>query len=1855
MNRRRSILSQARPDPRSPRRGQRRRRRTWGFPGLERLETRTLLSEVTLDWTTQFTGLYNGQPTAMDSAQAVTSSGDVYVVGTTSGALSSDPNAGSGDVFVRKYDADNNLVWTRQFGSSADLAYEAAADSSGVYVVGMTSGTISGATRANDFGRNAFLRKYDADGSVAWTRQFGSPNANDHAYAYGTAVDATGVYVVGKTAGSLPGGPANQGGDDAFLRKYDLDGNILWTQQYGTGGFDSLQAVAVRDSDVYVTGITNGNTSSMDAIVRRYDSAGNFLGHLNIVSAGSEQANAVAVDATGVYVGGATTGSLVPNQANAGQYDAFVRKFNLDLTSLVWTRQFGFAGDDQIAGLGTSATGVYAGGYTSGTLSGQTSAGSRDAFVRKFGVDGSTAWTKQFGSAATDLVNGLAIDGTKIYVAGKTYGSWPGETLGGYTDAFAAKLSEPRVPVVQFTAGSRTVAESAGTLTIEVEADIAPESDLTVPVSVLSDGTAGANDFELAAGSVIIPAGQTTGSIALTIADDAIEESTEQFTLALGSPADAVLGVTSRQTITLNDDDPAPTVSYAASVDLGWTDQFGAGDSSFNSADAVAVGADGSLYVGGSTTLGLPGQAHLGNNDAFVRRYDGEGNITWTEQFGTSGYDYVGGLASHASGLYVVGWTTGALPGQMSDGSFDAFVRKYDSEGNIVWTRQFGSVDRPSHDEARGVAVDDTGVYVVGKADGKLSGAPEPGAYLRKYDHDGNEIWTRFFVGDSSSEAADAVALDASGVYVVGDAYGSMPGQVGAGRRDAFVRKYDRDGAELWTRQFGTPGDDRAGAVTTSAGQVYVVGVQDQDAFVRRYDAEGNLGWSSAFGSPDDDQAEGVAVYASGLYVVGWTTGVLPGQVTAGGWDAFMRKYDTEGRVVWTRQLGGEPSWALPGDRFQDVAAGPSGVFVSGATKGTFPGQTDSGYEDALVSRLVEGGPTVNLTASRQTVGEPDGVVTVTASLAEALTVDVLVPLAITPGTAGSADFETTDTRIVIPAGQTSGSVDIGIVDDPEVEDDEQFSVTMGNPTNASQGTVIEQVVTIISEDVPIHVSFDTAEQVAGEGAGTITVGASLDVIAPRDIVVPLDFSGTADAGDYTRSATLIVIPAGQTAGSVTLTLTDDVFDEPDESITLTLNVPAGVGPGTTTEHVVTITDNDPTPSVRFVQTYFSYNGFGSWSSPSRDVTEGDGVLFITAELSAASSYEVAVPVTIAGTAVEGEDYRLPNGTTIVFQPGSRYGNLRLDLIDDITPEEVETIVLTMQSPTHAILSSNPYDHTQHTVRIAANNAPLVSLYADGWVRSLEEGASMTLMASLNFAIDRDVTVPVRVTAGAEDVTLSAEQIVIPAGSTQGSITATAIDDDLIERDPEYAMFVLGDPENAFPHPYYSSYSVSIPPSDIPVPVVTMALDRTTVREFDSNIGIQATVSLSAPQQTDVVVPLVITGGTATYGEDYFLAPDLTLTVPAGQITASKVILSTHNDFLDEPDETIVVEVGLLEGAVRGPIDQTREVVTIRDDNATVNFTTTSPAAFEEGRGPVAVDVQLTRPKAFDTWIPFRVYGSATFGSEYDVVEYDGPDGGVSRKYSGLNLYDLVIPAGRTSGQIRLNLADDDLTEADESVFLELIDRPLDDPNRLYRPVIGPASLRRVVIRDNDFPTVNFDTAGSTVREGQASLPVTVTLTAPIPDKDVTVSVAIDTAHTTAQSGSEYQVSATSVTIPRGQTTGSFSINTFDDTNPYEVTEQVVLYLRSPANAVLGTSKTYILSIENDDPMPASTGTSTGSDSSSGGTSGSPSSYQPPSPIDTSVPVTSAGDGGSCPRPSQSWGASQPVGGLTPSQRYRPL
>ena len=315
-----------------------------------------------------------------------------------------------------------------------------------------------------------------------------------------------------------------------------------------------------------------------------------------------------------------------------------------------------------------------------------------------------------------------------------------------------------------------------------------------------------------------------------------------------------------------------------------------------------------------------------------------EPGLQWLRQFGTNREDWATGVAATPRGIYVSGWTYGRLPGKGTMGSQDAFLRKYRADGHILWTRQFGT---DGSDFANAAAVGAGAVYVVGETDQPFPGQRvEFGAFLRSYDASGKLRWMRQFAPGRGEfrnwTAASGVTTHGNSIYVVGETSGSFPGFRNGGLRDTFLRRYDQTGRVAWTRQFAARSAQDAVAVRAAATGVYVLVYDFRGAWpnvLNKYSLNGRLLSSRRFSRPPLRYVGALARSDTRTYVTG-STGLhspSPGGPIGIG---FLTALDERGRSFWVRRTPAVPF---------AVTRGPAGIYITGSGASAFPDATGEG------------------------------------------------------------------------------------------------------------------------------------------------------------------------------------------------------------------------------------------------------------------------------------------------------------------------------------------------------------------------------------------------------------------------------------------------------------------------------------------------------------------------------------------------------------------------------------------------------------------------------------------------------------------------------------------------------------------------------------------------------------------------------------------------------------------------------------------------------------------------------------------------------------------------------------------------
>ena len=258
-----------------------------------------------------------------------------------------------------------------------------------------------------------------------------------------------------------------------FVKKYDPNGNRIWSVSAGGTGDDEGLGIAVDGAGyVYVTGYFSGTATfgshtlttngSKDIFVAKLDSNGNWLWAVKAGGTDWEMVNDVAVDGvgntyvTGYFNGTVTFGSqtLIANGYELN-YDIFIAKLSPSGTWL-WARKAGGTNDDIGYGIAVDGSGnVYVTGdfndtatFGNHTLTASGFEMSPDIFVTKLGRYGNWLWARKAGGRYYDNGYDIALDGAgNAYVTGSfegtaTFGSHVLTASGGEweTDVFAAKL-----------------------------------------------------------------------------------------------------------------------------------------------------------------------------------------------------------------------------------------------------------------------------------------------------------------------------------------------------------------------------------------------------------------------------------------------------------------------------------------------------------------------------------------------------------------------------------------------------------------------------------------------------------------------------------------------------------------------------------------------------------------------------------------------------------------------------------------------------------------------------------------------------------------------------------------------------------------------------------------------------------------------------------------------------------------------------------------------------------------------------------------------------------------------------------------------------------------------------------------------------------------------------------------------------------------------------------------------------------------------------------------------------------------------------------------------------------------------
>ncbi|MBW8682807.1 Calx-beta domain-containing protein [Chitinophaga rhizophila] len=701
-----------------------------------------------------------------------------------------------------------------------------------------------------------------------------------------------------------------------------------------------------------------------------------------------------------------------------------------------------------------------------------------------------------------------------------------------------------------------------------------------------------------------------------------------------------------------------------------------------------------------------------------------------------------------------------------------------------------------------------------------------------------------------------------------------------------------------------------------------------------------------------------------------------------------------------------------------------------------------------------------NTPASRQLYVEATGIIASEPATSGAFMIklpgtmvaseDITVTYRITPLTGGPDDPALAGTDYIalsgtatIVAGQNQVLVNYTPIDDQIIENREAFTIELlggSSPTWTSfgigkryeTGYIEDDDNTATNKTLSIHKVSDANEPSTN---GVFNISLPPGITASEDIIIYYSVSGTAAAGiDYTALGSAVTLSAGQNSVPLHIHVIDDRIIEATETVIVTLTHGEGIrltgftASNTNGSAIVNINDDDNIAANKMISIANANDG----AEPGIN-----GAFLISLPAGITVSEPVTVNFNVTGTATANEDYTSLN-TSATILPGQNNITLPVMLLDDNIIEHAETVIVSIREGVSTNLGTfNASTVNEATVTIndddntAANKVISITAANNGAEPSTNGRFTISLPAGITAS--ENVTVIYNIAGSAtngEDYNTLDGIAIIPAGQNNMHLTVAVVDDHIIEHTETVILGLttgfgqtLG---NFTASTANGAATVLITDEDnVPANKVLSITAANDAAEPSTNGRFTISLPPGITAAEDIVITYTV-GGTATAGIDY-TALSGNVIIPAGQNSASLPVL-IMDDLLLEGDETVIVTITEATTTNLGTFttDITSATITIADDentsaNKTISITTTAHAAEPAIHGSFAISLPTGIITPEDISISYLVSGTATNGTDYAML-------------SGT----VVLPAGQSTVSLPVTVIDDILTEGNETVIVTL-------------------------------------------------------------------------------------------------------------------------------------------------------------------------------------------------------------------------
>jgi len=324
--------------------------------------------------------------------------------------------------------------------------------------------------------------------------------------------------------------------------------------------------------------------------------------------------------------------------------------------------------------------------------------------------------------------------------------------------------------------------------------------------------------------------------------------------------------------------------------------------------------ADGGYAIAGTTT-----SFGAGLSDAYLVKLDANGNLQWTKTIGGKEFEDGYSLIQTADGGYAIAGATNSF----GAGGYDVYVVKLDANGNLQWTKTIGG--KKEDVGLMSLIQTSDGGYAIAGATNSF-GAGNGDVYVVKLDANGKLQWTKTIGGPGDEIGFSLIQTSDGGYAIAGSTF-----SFGAGDEDVYVVKLDANGNLQWTKTIGGPKREWGSSLIQTADGGYAIagtttsfGAGGEDVYVIKLDASGNLQWTKTIGGKKEDAGISLIQTSDGGYAIaGYTK-----SFGAGGEDVYVVKLDADGKLQWTKTIGGEND-----DRgFSIIQTSDDGYAIAGST-----------------------------------------------------------------------------------------------------------------------------------------------------------------------------------------------------------------------------------------------------------------------------------------------------------------------------------------------------------------------------------------------------------------------------------------------------------------------------------------------------------------------------------------------------------------------------------------------------------------------------------------------------------------------------------------------------------------------------------------------------------------------------------------------------------------------------------------------------------------------------------------------------------------------------------------------------------